>query len=201
MGPRGRLAWIPPFVLGFVGAAAGEIAGGLLLYSTDGLLRAATVLLATMLGALALGLRVAGGSAGRGEADRRRMVRRRWLFGVAAFAAAAGFAGVWEWAGGAASPLSQGLGLAFLGGLPLYAVGSLLGAMEVAGTGAGSAVGTAAWAAAGAGAGVAVTGLALIPRLQAVSVLLLCVILTSGAALLHGHLEDGEADPVGAGPP
>lgn len=191
MRARGRLAWIPPFLLGFVGATCGELAGGLLLYSGEGLLRALTLLLAVELGALALGLWVGGAET---PTDPLERVRRRWLFCLVAFTAAAGFAAAWQMVDGTADSFaSRGLGLALLGGLPLYAAGAVLGALrqlrgrsDVAST---SRIG--AVAALGAAAGVLTTGLALIAWLRPVSILLLCVVLVSVAALLHGWILEG----------
>ncbi len=198
MGARRRLAWIPPFLVGFAAATCAELAGGLLLYSGPGFLRALTLLLGVELGALALGLWVA--ESGR-PGDPMERARRRWLFCLVAFTAASGFAAAWQMIDGASAAFAtRGLGLALLGGLPLYASGTVLGALDVvdrgnpdsheapAGTRTGTPVG--AFAALGASAGVLTTGLVLLASLQPVSILLVCVVLVSAGALLHGWLHE-----------
>lgn len=209
---RGRLAWIPAFLLGFVAATAGELAGGLLLYSDEGFLRALTLLLAVELGGLGAGLWVAGPTRNR---DPVGVARRRWLFCLVAYTAAAAFAAAWQMGDGLpASFLNQGLGLALLGGLPLYAAGAALGGVLTVerswiahSPGSESehpedALPLGAVAALGGAAGVLTTGFLLIPLLQPVSIYLLCVVLVSAAALVHGRiLEESAAEPDGAGGP
>lgn len=195
-GSRPRLRWIPAFVVGGSAAAVGELAGGILLYSTEGFVGALTLVLVTELGALALGLATAPrpGRDGVGV----EAIRRRWLLMLVFYTAAAVFSGTWSLLGGfAAAPAAQGLGLALLSGLPLYGAGSLLGAMraleveagepEPSGRGWGG-VGAAAFA--GAACAVLAVGLVLLPRLQAPSILLVFLIGLSAAALLHGWLLD-----------
>lgn len=197
---RGRLGWewVPALVVGAAAASAGELAAGLLLYSSEGFLRALTLVLATELGALGLGLWVA-----PAVVDPVESVRRRWLFVLVAFTAAAAFSGAWALLEGfAAAPLSQGLGLAVLAGLPLYGVGALLAVLagEERHHGrpasgrflrASPAMPPGAPAVLGAAGGVFLTGVILVPRLQAPSVLLLWLVALSGAALLHGWILDG----------
>ena len=183
-------------VVGAAAASVGELAAGLLLYSSEGFLRALTLVLATELGALGLGLWVA--PAAEDPVDG---VRRRWLFILVAFTGAAAFSGAWALLEGfSAAPFSQGLGLAVLAGLPLYGVGALL---AVLGQGGGDGERpTGRWlgrpparigasAILGASAGVLLTGVVLVPRFQAPSVLLLWLVGLSGAALLHGWILDG----------
>lgn len=201
MGVRGRLAWIPPFLVGFVAATCAELAGGLLLYSGRGFLRALTLLLAVELGGLACGLWVGGsGSA----VDPEERARRRWLFCLVAFTAAAGFAAAWQMVNGtAASFATRGLGLALLAGLPLYAAGAVLGALGRIREGDPGRRTTriGAVAASGGAVGVLVTGLLLLSVLRPVSILLLCVVLVSAAALLHGWILEGPAPLASEGPP
>jgi len=187
-GARARLTWLPPFVLGAAGAVAAELAVGLLLYSSEGFTRALSVILATEAGALGFGLwsaRVEGGV---------ETLRRRWLLTLVAFTAAAGFAVIWDAGEGfAAASFSQGLGLALLGGLPLYGVGVVLGssvADEVDGGTYGPASPGAA-AAVGAAVGLLGGGLLLLPRFHPTSALLFCVVALSFAAVVQGWLLDG----------
>lgn len=187
-GARRLLAWLPPFVLGATGALAAELAAGLLLYSSDGLVRALSVVLATEAGAFGLGLWIS-----RSRRD-LEAVRRRWLLSLVAFTGAAGFSVLWGATGGfSAASLSQGLGLGLLGGLPLYGVGAVLGSLDVSGTaeaeGPGAPPGAAA--ALGAAVGLLAGGLYLIPRFHPTSLFLFGVVLLSGAAVVHGWLLDG----------
>lgn len=196
---RGRLGWqwLPVVVVGAAAASTAELAAGLLLYSSEGFLRALTLVLATELGALGLGLRIA-----PAVRDPVESVRRRWLFILVAFTGAAAFSGAWSLLEGfSGAPFSQGLGLAVLAGLPLYGVGALMAVLhreappgrpagaKKGGRGRGAGVGSAAIL--GAAAGILLTGIVLVPRLQPPSVFLLWLVLLSGAALLHGWILDG----------
>lgn len=184
-GPRRKIAWLPAFLLGSVGAAAAELAGGLLLYTGQGLLRSLTAVLATELLGLALGLV----SSRHLEPGDLAAVRRRWLMALLAYAGAAGYSAAWVLGSGfSAAPLSQGLGLGLLGGIPLFAVGAVLGALPAAGESPG-AVG--APAALGGACGVAAMGLVGVPTFEPTSVLLFCVVAVSVAALVHGWEVDG----------
>ena len=180
-----RVAWLPPFLVGLAGASAGELATGLLLYSTEGFLRALTVILVTELSALGIGFLTAG-SVRATDVDG---LRRRWLVSVFAFAAAAIFAGAWGLSPGSpATPLSQGVGLGLLAGLPLFSVGAVLGALASEGGEQGAS--TAAPASFGAALGLLLTGLYGVPSLQPASLYLFCVVAVSGGALLHGWMTD-----------
>lgn len=206
MQSRGRLAWMPAFLIGFVAATSAELAGGLLLYSDEGFLRALSLLLSVELGGLALGLWAS--RPGRRQ-DPFAAVRRRWLFCLVAYTAAAGFTAAWQMSDGLPSTfLNQGLGLALLGGLPLYAAGSVLGALGSLerrrgrrGPGDGPASerpgSLGAVASLGGAMGVLATGLVLIPTIQPVSIFLLCVVLVSAAALLHGWILEGREPGAG----
>ncbi len=124
------------------------------------------------------------------------------------FMVAAGFVTLWTFRPGAeATAMSQALGLALLGGLPLYAAGSLFGTMaslrELRG-GVGPRIG--AFGAFGAAIGIMAAGYG-VPRLSAPSVLLFLMVLLSGAALIQGvvlvevpHEMDGESSPTPASP-
>jgi hypothetical protein len=181
-----KLVWVPSFIAGAVAATAAELAAGLLLYSALGFLRALTVVLAVEMGAFGLGLW--SGPAGRAGGEER--TRRAWLFCLVAYSAAAALSAAWRLLGDVgANALTQGLGLALLGALPMFAVAALLGSL---GSGPnGRSVGPSA--ALGASAGLLVTGFVLIPRLEPSSILLVCVIALSGGALLDGWIHPGVA--------
>lgn len=182
------LARLPPFLLGAVAATAAELSAGLLLYSTEGFLRALTVVLATETAALGVGL----ASSAHLEHGDVPAVRRRWILVLVAFGLAAGFSAAWGLGEGfSAVPVSQGLGLALLGGFPLYASGAALGALGAAeDDDAGGGARRGAAAALGAAAGVLLTGLLAVPDLEPTSVYLFCVVGVSIGALAHGWLVD-----------
>lgn len=194
--PRARWIWIPAFLAGAAVATAGELAAGILLYSGEGFLRSLSFVLATELGALALGFWAhpaeTGGDAWGEEAV--DSARRRWLFVLVAFSGAVLFAGAWGLTGGFSVAIGQGLGLALLAGFPFYSVGTLLAAMSP--EAAGERRGTMRWpdprvgALLGAAAGVLVTGLVLVPRMELASILLLCLVVLAGGALIHGWILD-----------
>lgn len=181
--------WLPPFLVGVCAASAAEIAVGLLLYAGPGLMRSLNTVLAVEAGALAVGL----WSAPRPRPDLLDSLRRRWLFCLAAFLAATLFSAFWsavQSVGG--SGLSQGLGLAFLAGLPLYACGGVLGSMATAAAsdpeGRVGAVGAAA--AIGGALGFAATGVSLPQVLTPASLFLVCLVLLSGGGLIYGAVLD-----------
>lgn len=189
---RHPLSWAPPFLVGLVAAVAAEISVGLLLYSGPGLLRSLTVVLATLLAALALGLWTAPAAH---RPDLVELIRRRWLVALVAFTLAAVAAGAWSVLGGLASgAATRGVGLAFLAGLPLYAVGSVLGGVAAAADGRPGRV--AASAAGGAAVGAVFTSAVLVPNLVPASIFLFCLIAISGGALLHGRTLDDREEAV-----
>ena len=119
------MSWVPPFAVGVAGAAAAEVALGLLLYAPGGFLGALTLILCVEMAALAAGL----WSAPREVAPTWVGVRRAWFLLLLTYVAGAVTAAGWEVLGGlASSRLSRGLGLAFLGAFPLYGTGLVLGA-------------------------------------------------------------------------
>ncbi|MFP3948717.1 MAG: hypothetical protein ACLFWG_08295 [Longimicrobiales bacterium] len=180
-----RVTWVPPFLVGLAGAAAGEMATGLLLYSTEGFLRALTVILVTELSALGLGF-LTSRSVRPIDVDG---LRRRWLVSILSFAAAAIFAGAWGMSPGSAiAPLVQGVGLGLLAALPLFSVGVVLGVLSSSGDDRETSI--AAPASFGAALGLLLTGLYGVPSLQPASVYLFCVVAVSAAALLHGWIMD-----------
>lgn len=190
IGRRGRAGLLPPFLAGLAAAVGGETAAGLLLYTDEGLLPALTLILAMETGALALGLW--SGSVPLG-ASFVEQIRRRWLFTLMAFALAAalsaGFAFMEDLPG---SGMGQGLGLALFGGLPLFSIGSLLGAMGSKDEDTGlslPAVGVPAVL--GAATGFVLAGMILLPRAEPYTLFLSCLVLLSGGALLQGWVLDG----------
>ena len=174
---RHPLGWAPVFVVGVACAVAAEVAMALLLYSGPGFNRSLTTLLTVEALALSAGLRfpafppeVADG------------LRRRWLLTLMAFLAATVFGTTWtlvpELGSGRAA---QGVGLALLAGLPLYACGALFVglAREARAMGAPESPGVAAVATLGAALGFTLTGL-LLPRAPTPSSLLVgCLVFLS----------------------
>ncbi len=124
------------------------------------------------------------------------------------FMGAAGFATLWTFRPGAgATAVSQALGLALLGGLPLYAAGNLFGTMASL-RGLRGHVGPriGASGAFGAAIGIMAAGYG-VPRLSAPSVLLFLMVLLSGGALIQGvglvearHETGGESGTTPASP-
>jgi len=149
-----RVSWFPPFAVGVAGAAAAEVALGLLLYTPGGFLGALTLILCVEMAALAAGL----WCAPREAVPPWVGVRRAWFLLLLTYVAGALTAASWEVLGGlASSRLSRGLGLAFLGAFPLYGTGLVLGA---SGSGDGDwGVRTGVPAVIGAAVGFAMVGL------------------------------------------
>jgi hypothetical protein len=194
---------VPPFLLGAGLAVVGEVSVGLLLYGGPGFIPALSVILAVLFLALAAG--VWSGRRG-GEEDRVEEARRRWLMALVAVSVAALFSAGWEvFQGFGATALTQAVGLAVLAALPLYAGGAVLGHLvSAAGPGtsdpAGSASSSGPAALAGAGVGVLAAGHLLFPTLSPTAILLLCLMIVSAAALLHGRVLDRGVSitPLGA---
>lgn len=178
------LRWLPPFLVGIATASCAEVGAVLLLYSGPGMLRSLTIVLVVESAALGLGF----WSARATGANRLDTIRRRWFLYLVSILAATIFAGVWsliEHLG--RTRLEQGLGLAFLGALPLYACGTLLGTMGADGASDGqSSVATSA--AMGATLGFAATGLTLTRVVTPASLLLTALALVSAAGLVHGAI-------------
>lgn len=184
------LGWVPAFVVGACLASAAELAVGLLIYSGPGFLRSVTTVLALEAGALAVGL----WSAPRPRADLQETLRRRWLLCLGSFLVATLFAAGWTLVhdvGGTA--LGQGLGLAALAGLPLYASGGLLGGLAAVDQAdelrAPGSIG--ARAALGAVVGFLATGAALTRVLTPSSLMLGCIIMLSAGGLVYTYVQDG----------
>lgn len=185
MTPPGWSRALPPFILGGGLASAALTSVGLLLYGGPGLLRALSVVLATLLGALATGLVAGARSARHGPVE---PLRRWWLLTLVAFTFGALFAAGWDALGGfGAGALSQGIGLSFLGALPLFAGGAVLGSLGcLEGETGREGPGVAAPALLGAGLGVLLLGFVLFPSVSPTGTLLLWLVALSGAAMTQG---------------
>lgn len=186
---RGLLWWSSPFLVGVAAATALEVSAGLLLYTDGGFLPALTLILTVDTLAFAMGVWLGTGSK---EGSVVEDLRWRWLFALVCFSGAALYSVGREFlAGYAGTALSQGLGLALLGSLPLFALGSLLGAMSGMGSGPDGPPRSVGFPAlAGAAAGFLLTGAVLAPGVEPVSAYLLCIVLLSGGALLQGRALD-----------
>jgi hypothetical protein len=187
---RRGFSFLPPFLAGLAGAVALETSAGLLLYNDDGLLPALTLVLVVEIGALGLGLWSAPLPVGGGAVEQ---IRRRWLLCLVAFAMASAVAAGLNFRSDiTGTGLAQGTGLGFLGALPLFSVGTLLGAMtrpDDLGRVHGTPVGPAAVL--GAGTGFFLAGVVLIPELAPHTLYLFCLVILSGGALLQGWVLDG----------
>jgi hypothetical protein len=187
--PRRVFGFVPAFLAGLAGAVAFETSAGLLLYNDDGLLPALTLVLVVEVGALGLGLWSAPLPVGGGAVEQ---IRRRWLFCLVAFAMGSAVAAGLNFRSDlAGTGLAQGTGLGFLGALPLFSVGTLLGAMarpDDLGRPPGTPVGAAAVI--GAAIGFLLAGLVLIPQLAPHTLYLFCLVMLSGGALLQGWVLD-----------
>lgn len=181
--------FMPPFLVGISAAVAAEVAAGMLLYGGPGLARSVTTVLAVEAAALAAGL-----AAPAPHPGERGQLRGRWLLALTAFLVAASFATVWAVVPSLGSGrLGQGLGLAVLAALPLYACGALLGGFTAERTAAAvvrrrlprrrSRI--APVAALGAATGFLATGV-LLPRApMPASLMVGCLVLLSLGAMVH----------------
>jgi hypothetical protein len=175
---RHPVGWAPLFVVGISAAVAAEVAVALLLYSGPGFTRSLTTLLTVEALALAAGLRF---PALPPEAVDG--LRRRWLLALMSFLAATVFGTAWTLVPDMGSGrAAQGLGLALLAALPLYACGALFSGLAGEyreAEGRSRDHGTASVSALGAALGFALTGF-LLPRAPTPSSLLVgCLILLS----------------------
>jgi hypothetical protein len=170
-------------------ATAAELAVGLLLYSGPGFMRSLTTVLGVEAGALGVGL----WTAPRPRPDILDSLRRRWLLGLVSFLLATVFSAFWSIAriAGGSAP-GQGMGLAFMAGLPLYACGGVLGGMASANVaepaGRGTPIGAPAFL--GAALGFGATGVFLPHVIAPASLLLSCLVLLSAGGLVYGSVVD-----------
>ncbi|MFH1764573.1 MAG: hypothetical protein ABIF09_10315 [Gemmatimonadota bacterium] len=189
-GPLRVLELTPPFLAGLVAAVAMETSAGLLLYSDEGFLPALTLILTIEVGALGLGLWSGPLPVGGGVVEQ---VRRRWIFCLVAFALAAALSAGLSFMGDfPGSRIGQGVGLGFLGGLPLFSIGSLLGSMsrpDELGRPPFPLVGPPS--ALGGAIGFLLAGSVLLPHAAPYTLYLACMVALSGGALLQGWVLDG----------
>ena len=190
-GIRRHFVHLPPFLAGLVAAVTVATSTGLLLYTENGFLPAITLILTIEMAALAFGLWGGSFPLGGGAVEQ---IRRGWLFSLVVFALAAALSAGMDFLGdGSGTMVSQGLGLGFLGGLPLFAIGSLLGAMGRAGQRGRShrlpALGAATLS--GVAAGFLTAGALLIPNAAPYSIYLFALVALSGGALVQGWVLDG----------
>ncbi|NNM05158.1 MAG: hypothetical protein HKO65_08660, partial [Gemmatimonadetes bacterium] len=189
MDARRRLAVVPPLLAGLAAAVALETSTGLLLYNDDGLLPALTLILTIEVGALGFGLLTGPLPVGGGAVEQ---IRRRWMFCLVTFAvASAAGAGLNVSENLQGTALGQGIGLGFLGALPLFSLGTLLGAMghpDDLGRTPPNRVGPASVL--GATLGFFLAGTVLLPNGAPHTLYLLCLVILSGGALLQGWVLD-----------
>lgn len=185
-----RMIWIPSLLVG--GAAATGVATGtaVLLYDSQGLLRAVATLAGVIVLSVSAGLRM--GAASKTE-ESLPTAARWWMGLLVALLAGAGFAALWEWMDGFGRvPVAQGLGLAFTGALPAYFAGGVLGRI---GSFAGSLGGGVKWqvligAVVGAVVGVALVDALLGRPVLAVTAFLAATVFASGGARCQGWIFD-----------
>jgi hypothetical protein len=187
--PDWGLTLFPPLLAGFAAAVAVETSAGSLLYSGTGMLPALGLIITVEVGAVGLGLWVGGEVAGGGLVE---PIRRAWLFCLVAFAAGAvTSAGLTFVEGLAGTAVGQGLGLGLLGGVPAFAVGSLLGTMSRQEKGGGRPVPmVGSPAVLGASIGFLLSGGVLIPNVAPYTLFLLAVVVLSAGALIQGKVLD-----------
>ncbi len=207
-----RLIWVPSMLVGAAVATAVVTGAGVLLYDSQGLaqeivnperegslvalllddsqglVRAAAVLIGVALLSMAMGLRM--GKAGD-EDEAVRTAVRWWVGLLAALLAGSGFTGLWELMDGfAATSVSQGLGLAVTGALPSYFAGGVWGRLGrfAASLGAGRQVLTGALA--GVVVGAALVLVLLGRPVLAVTAFLGAAVFASGGARCQGWIFD-----------
>ena len=185
-----RMIWIPSLLVGAAAATAVGTGAAVLLYDSQGLLRAVVVLGGVIALSVVAGLRMGAVH----ETDESLSTAARWWMGLlVALLAGAAFAGLWEWMDGLGRvPVSQGLGLAFTGALPAYFAGGVLGRI---GCFAGPLGGGVRWqvvigAAVGTVAGAALVEALLGRPVLAVTAFLAATVFASGGARFQGWIVD-----------
>jgi hypothetical protein len=180
-----RFEWLPPFIVGACAAAAAEVAVALLIYTGPGLMRSLTTVLTVEAGAFGIGLWTAPGP----RPDLTEALRRRILLCLFAILGATVFSAFWTFlrtVGGTA--VGQGLGLAVMAALPLYAFGGVLGTLGSLGSAEQRRHVVGVSASLGGAFGLAATGILLPRLLTPASLLLFCIVLISSAGLVYSSV-------------
>lgn len=186
-------SWVPPLLLGSAAAVAAEVTAALLLYAGAGFVRALALVLTVLLASLALGL----WSAPTEVEDPVEALRRRWQLTLFAFLVAGMTAYLWTVLGGLSEGLlGRGLGLAFLGALPMYAVGHLVATIASVRACRGLP-GPGAWVAFGAALGSLFTGAFLTASATPVTMYGVGLVVVWVGALVHGQVLDRVVGPPG----
>ncbi len=207
-----RVIWVPSLLVGAAVATAVVTGAGVLLYDSQGLareimnperegslvalllgdsegvVRAAAVLIGVAVLSLAAGLRM--GRAGDEDPAVRTAVRW-WVGFLVALLAGSGFTGAWELMDGfAATSVTQGLGLAVTGALPAYFAGGVWGRLGrfAASLGAGKQV--LIGAVTGVAGGAALVLILLGRPVLAVTAFLGAAVFASGGARCQGWIFD-----------
>jgi len=184
-------SWVPPLLLGSAAAVAAEVTAALLLYAGAGFVRALALVLTVLLASLALGL----WSAPTETDDPVESLRRRWQLVLFAFLVAGVPAYLWTVLGGLSDGLfARGLGLAFLGALPMYAIGHLVATIASVRARRGLA-GPGAWVAFGAALGSLFTGAFLTASATPVTMYGVGLVVVWVGALMHGQVLDRVVGP------
>jgi len=185
-----RIVWVPSLLVGAAAATGVATGGAVLLYDSQGLLRAAAGLAGVTAASVLAGLWMGAASSG----DEPLHTAARWWLGLlVALLAGAGFTALWETMDGFGGvPVAQGLGLAFTGALPAYFAGGVWGRIgSFAGSlGAGARRQVVIGALVGTVAGAALV-LALLGRpVLAVTAFLAATVFASGGARCQGWILD-----------
>ena len=207
-----RVIWVPSLLVGAAVATAVVTGAGVLLYDSqglareimnperegslvalllddsEGLVRAAALVIGVAVLSLATGLRL-----GRaGDEDQAVRTAVRWWVGfLVALLAGSGFTGAWELMDGfAATSVTQGLGLAVTGALPAYFAGGVWGRLGrfAASLGAGKQV--LIGAVTGVVGGAALVLVLLGRPVLAVTAFLGAAVFASGGARIQGWIFD-----------
>ena len=185
-----RMIWVPSLLVGAAGATGVATGAAVLLYDSQGLLRAAGVLAGITVLSLMAGVRM--GAAG-GTDEALPTAARWWMGLLVALLAGAGFTALWESMDGfGTAPVAQGLGLAFTGALPAYFAGGVWGRIGSFATSLGAGVRRQVVIGAVVGtAGGAALVLALLGRpVLAVTAFLAATVFASGGARCQGWIFD-----------
>jgi len=185
-GTRHLLGWFPAVAVGFATAVAAVVSTGLLIYSGPGFARSLATVLTVQAAALAVGF-----SFPHPAPEPLDGVRKRWLLALVVFLIAAVYGTVWVLVPTIGSGRwGQGVGLALLAGLPLYACAGLFGglALEVTGTEEGGRSRLASQGALGAALGFAAAG-AFLPKAPTPSSLLVaCLVMLSLGGMVYASV-------------